>query len=157
MRDKVVILSLALVILGVAYFGLFSGCRTESMQISALNRPHRRGDKAETGITPIYPVTFNFNRKYKVSSIKVVAADDLKTNKYPYALWHLVADPETKPSPLKAIMYGQEVRGLKPKIPGAAADPLNPDAEYVIFIEAGNVKSQTNFTARENTRIQVAR
>ena len=153
MRDKVVIVSLLALILGVAYFGLFSGCRTESIQISALHRPHRRGDKAEAGITPIYPVTFKFNRGYKLTSVRVVAADDLKTNKYPYALWHLVSDPEGRPASVKAIMYGQEVRGLKPKIPGAVADPLNPDTQYVIFVEAGKVKSQTNFTARENTRI----
>jgi hypothetical protein len=157
MRDKVVILSLFALILGVAYFGLFSGCRTESMQISALSRPHRRGDKVEAGVTPIYPVTFKFNRRYKLTSVKVVAADDFKTNKYPYALWHLVPDTEARPASVKAIMYGQEVHGLKPKIAGAVPDPLNPDTEYVIFIEAGRVKSQTNFTARENTRISVAR
>ena len=83
MKDKIIIFSLLGVILLTLYLTLFSGCKEEPMQITSKLRPVRRGATVERGITPLYDVTFGFNKAYKLTSVKLVAAEDLRTNKYP--------------------------------------------------------------------------
>jgi hypothetical protein len=146
MRDKIIILSLGSVILLTLYLALFRGCKEEPMQITSKLRPVRRGTPAERGMTPMYDVTFGFNKKYKLTSVKVVSAQDLSTNKYPRALWHVVEDE--KSVPVKAISYGKPARGMKPAVPDLLPEPLEPGQEYVVIVEAGSIKAQTNFFAQ---------
>jgi len=98
-------------------------------------------------MTPMYDVSFGFNKAYRLNSIKVVEAQDLATNKYPVALWHLVAD--AKPRPVKAVIYGRPVAGMKPAVEGVEPEVLLPDTEYVVLIETGNIHARTNFMARQ--------
>jgi hypothetical protein len=146
MKDKILIFSLLGVILLTLCLTLFSGCKEEPMQITWKLRPVRRGTPEERGMAPLYDVTFGFNKKYKLTSVKVVSAQDLSTNKYPRALWHVVADGN--PAPAKAISYGKPARGMKPAVPDLQPEPLEPNREYVVFVEAGSIKAQTNFFAR---------
>lgn len=146
MRDKIVIFSLLGVILLTLYFTLFRGCKEEPMQITSKLRPLRRGTPSERGLTPMYDVTFGFNKKYKLTSVKVVSAEDLRTNKFPRVLWHVVEDENA--AAVKAISYGKPARGMKPAVPDLLPEPLEPDQEYVVLIEAGRIKAQTNFFAR---------
>jgi hypothetical protein len=146
MKDKIIIFSLFGVILLTLYLALFSGCKEEPMQITSKLRPVRRGTAVERGLTPLYDVTFGFNKAYKLTSVKVVSSADLRTNKFPRALWHVVEDG--RPASVKAISYGKPARGMKPVVPDLQAEPLEPDQEYVVFIEAGGIKAQTNFFAR---------
>jgi len=146
MKDKIIIFSLLGVILLTLYLTLFSGCKEEPLQITSKLRPVRRGTAVERGMTPLYDVTFGFNKKYRVTSVKVVSAQDLSTNKHPRVLWHIVEDG--KSSPVKAISYGKPARGMKPVVPDLQPEPLEADQEYVVFIEAGGIKAQTNFFAR---------
>jgi len=146
MKDKIVIFSLGGIILLTLYLTLFRGCKEEPMQITSKLRPVRRGTPTERGMTPMYDVTFGFNKKYKLTSVKVVSAQDLSTNKYPRALWHVVEDG--KSVPVKAISYGKPARGMKPAVPDLLPEPLEPGQEYVVFIEAGSIKAHTNFLAQ---------
>jgi hypothetical protein len=146
MKDKIIIFSLLGVILLTLYLTLFSGCKEEPMQITSKLRPVRRGTTVERGVTPLYDVTFGFNKAYKLTSVKVVSAEDLRTNKFPHALWHVVEDG--RPASVKAISYGRPARGMKPAVPDLLPEPLEPDQEYVVFIEAGGIRAQTNFFAR---------
>jgi hypothetical protein len=146
MKDKIVISSLVGVILLSLYFTLFRGCKEEPLQINAKLRPVRRGTPTERGVAPMYDVTFGFNKKYKLTSVKVVSAQDLSTNKYPRALWHVIEDG--KSVPVKAISYGKPAPGMKPAIPDLMPDPLEPGQEYVVFVEAGSIKAHTNFFAQ---------
>src|SRR5687767_9639786 len=135
MKDKIVIVSLGAIILLSLYFTLFRGCKEEPMQITWKLRPVRRGTPVERGATPMYDVTFGFNKKYRLTSVKVVSAQDLSTNKYPRALWHIVENG--KSSPVKAISYGKPARGMKPAVPDLQPEPLEANQEYGVFIEAG--------------------
>src|SRR5687767_4070201 len=146
MRDKALIFSLAGVILLTLYLTLFRGCKEEPMQITAKPRTVRRGTPTERGMPAMYDVTFGLNKKYKLTSVKVVAAEDMRTNKYPRVLWHVIED--AKPAAVNAIGYGKPVRGMKPASPDLLPEPLEPGQEYVVLIEAGRLKAQTNFFAQ---------
>ncbi|MEI9864183.1 MAG: hypothetical protein WDN00_06450 [Limisphaerales bacterium] len=58
----------------------------------------------------------------------------------------MVAD--TNAAPLKMFVYGQRVRGMKPAIAGARAEPLQPDVTYRLFVTAGSAKGQHDFEAK---------
>lgn len=117
------------------------------MQITWKLRPARKGAPTQRGVAPMYDVAFGFNKKYKLDSLKVVAAHDLATNKYPVALWHLVSDE--KAVAVRAVTYGRPVPGMKPAVAELEPQALEPNTDYVIQIEAGKIRAQTNFVARE--------
>lgn len=118
-------------------------------QIRSVIGSSRRTPKADTLTqqTETLPVTFTFDDDYKLTEIKVVAADDFKTNKYPHALWHMISDNSSTPQ--KGIIYGSKIKGMKPSIPRGKAEPLQPNTVYVLMIEAGKSKGQVNFKTRE--------
>ncbi|MGN6552594.1 MAG: hypothetical protein ACTHLW_02525 [Verrucomicrobiota bacterium] len=88
---------------------------------------------------------FLFNQKVQLTSLKVVQRDDLKTNKYPHAVWQLTTDSNS--IALKDCVYGMPIRGMKPTVKGATADPLQPGVDYRLLIEAGPLKAEHDFTA----------
>jgi len=102
----------------------------------------RPGDQAA-----VYPVSFAFDKKYSLTSIKVVSADELKTNKYANPVWYLISDSNSVPK--KAVIYGDKIQGMKPAIAGMRPEPLQPNVPYVVMIEAGKIKGQTNFLTKE--------
>ena len=62
----------------------------------------------------------------------------------------IVKAKETKSkAPIKAIVYGYPVKGMKPAIERTRPEPLQPNVPYVLFVEAGKVKGQTNFFTKE--------
>jgi hypothetical protein len=73
----------------------------------------------------------------------VIAAEDLATNKHPTVLWHLVSDSNSVP--VKSIVYGYPIKGMRPAVARMQPEPLSPEVEYVLQIEAGSIKAQTNF------------
>ena len=117
------------------------------IQILPLIRPLQRNVKVLPGDVPVYPVLFQFDRHYKFTEIKVVAVDDEKTNKYPHAVWHMISDSNSIPT--KTISYGMKLRGMKPKVPRAEPDQLEPDVVYRLYLTAGKARAQTNFQTRE--------
>ncbi len=75
--------------------------------------------------------------------MKVVRADEMATNKYPHALWHLVA--ETNSAPVTDFIYGAPISGMKPAVAGVVPEPLLPKVKYRIFVEAGKIKGVRDF------------
>ena len=149
MTKNGIVLSAIAVVLGAVYVYNFTDLfRKETIQIIPTIRPGGRVSAPKNpDDVPVYPVAFNLDGKYKFTSIKVVAADDLATNKYPTALWHLTSDSNSVPT--KSIVYGSQIKGMKPAVPRTRPEPLQPDVEYMLLLEAGGVKAQTNFhTAR---------
>src|ERR1043165_7215038 len=147
-RNSYVLIALAAV-LGAAYAYFFTDWfAREAIQIIPQIRPSRASTPKRSGDTPAtYPVSFSFDVKYKLTSVKVVSADDLKTNKYANPLWHLISDSNSAPT--KAIVYGYPIKGMKPKIERTRPEPLQPNVPYVLFIEAGKIRGQTNFFTKE--------
>lgn len=153
MSRRGIFLTLLLVIVILTYGVLFGGWfSTETMRIT----PQIRGGRPsrverDPSIPPVYPVSFLLSRKYELTSVKVVAAADLATNKWPHPLWHLIAD--THSIATKSIVYGNDLEGMKPSIPKRQAEPLEPHVKYVILLETtSGLKGQTNFLTKEIKR-----
>jgi hypothetical protein len=154
-RNGYVLITIA-VLLGVAYAAFFTNLFTkEHIQIIPQIRPGRAANASRSGdIPPTYPVSFLFaptpstpDGKFKLTSVKVIAANELKTNKYANPAWYLVSDSNSAPT--KFITYGYPVKGMKPAIARMRPEPLQPNVPYVLMVEAGRVKGQANFMTKE--------
>jgi hypothetical protein len=88
-------------------------------------------------------VFFALNRKYNLTEVKVVMAAEVATNRYAHPLWHLVSD--SKSAPTKAFVYGSFIRGMRPKVPNAEPDPIEPNVTYRLFLQAGDLKAEHDF------------
>ena len=137
------------VILAVLYVRFFTDWfNKETIQIIPQIRPGRASSiPRPPGAPPVSPVSFAFDGKYRLTSVKVVAADDYATNKYANPLWYLISDSNSIPT--KAIVYGFPIKGMKPAVPKARPDPLLPGIPYIMMVEAGKIKAQTNFHTLE--------
>jgi hypothetical protein len=147
-RNGYVLLAIA-ALLGAAYVYFFTDFfNKETIQIIPQIRPGRPSNVSRSGDVPAtYPVSFSFDGKYKLTSVKVVPANDLATNKYANPVWYLTSDSNSMPT--KAIVYGYPIKGMKPAIPRMRPEPLQPNIPYTLFIEAGKVKGRTNFFTKE--------
>jgi hypothetical protein len=121
----------------------------DGIQIFHRSRPARTGlfrakkALAGSGESAINPVFFGFDRKLKLTSIQVFPISDIATNKYPHPIWHLISDSNSVP--LKDFAYGATIKGMRPAVQGATADPLEPDVKYRLCIEAGPMKAEHDF------------
>jgi len=144
MTKSGIVLSVVLLVLAAVYVYAFTDwLHRDTIQIMYTTRPGRLSSGRTPGQELVYQVSFGFDGRYKLTSVKVVAADDLATNKYPVPLWHLISDSNSVP--VKSIDYGRPVKGMKSAIPRAQPEPLQPDLDYVLLLEAGKLRSQTNF------------
>ena len=96
------------------------------------------------------PVVFLITRKVRLTAVKVVAASDAETNKYPHAIWNLVTDSNSVP--VKEFIYGTGIPGMKLAIKGVGADPLEPGVNYRIILEAGSEKWAHDFVPVPRTQ-----
>ena len=140
MSKKNIGLVLLLLALGTIYvFKFTSAFEKSSIQIIFSVRPKiGRGKR-----TMENAVTFSLDNKYQLTSLKVIEENELKTNKYPHAVWHLISESNSEPT--KLIIYGMPVDGMKPEVAKVKPEPLQPKVNYVLLLEAGNVKGQTTF------------
>ena len=153
MSRKGIVLTLLLVVLAGIYAVYFSDWfREEAIIIMPQVRPGRPGDvKPGPGETAVYPISFGFREKHRFASIKVVPAEEYATNKYVRPLWHLITDTRSRPT--KAIIYGQNVDGMKPSVPNARPEPLEPRTKYLLLLETSDGrKGETNFMTRAAMR-----
>jgi hypothetical protein len=95
----------------------------------------------------VYPVSFMLDGKYRLTTLKVITLADAKTNKYPRPIWHMISDSAS--SPTKIIIYGAPIKGMKPSIPKARPEPLQPDTPYRLILEAGKQRGQVDFKTVE--------
>lgn len=149
MSKNGIVLSVVLVLLASAYVTWFTDWfHSETIQIIPVIRPVRANAKSADPNQPqVYPVSFAFNRKCELTSIKVVAADDLATNKHPVALWHLVSESNSVPT--RSFIYGHPIKGMNSSVPRMRPEPLLPDVKYILQIEAGKTHAQVKFHTSE--------
>ncbi len=105
-----------------------------------------RFDAADTST----PVMFEFDRRLKLTSIKIVALADTLTNRFPHPLWHMITSSNSVPT--KGFVYGMDVPGMRSAVDGSSADPLDPRQTYRLLLEAGSVKAQHDFTLAPTER-----
>ncbi len=142
-KSTVVLISVLVVLAGLYVYFWTDLFQSESIQILAQVRPSRAVQPGAPGQTVTYPVSFAFDRKLRLTEVRVVNTEDEATNKFPHALWHLIADSNSVPT--KAIIYGQPLRGLKPKVPHALPERLQPDLTYRLYVMAGKLKGKIDF------------
>lgn len=149
MTKNGIALSVVAVILAVIYVIYFTDLfRSQTIQIYPTIRPTQASAiPRDPGMPPVYPVSFAFDGTYRLNSIKVMVEEDFKTNKFPTPLWHMVSEVGSPPQ--KSIIYGLPIKNMKPFLPRARPQPLLPKVQYVLQIEAGKAKGQTNFFTKE--------
>ena len=149
MSKNGIVLSIIAVLLGAVYICYFTDLfQKETIQIIPQIRPGRPSAiPRDAGTAAVCPVSFALDGKYKLTSLKVLPAEEFKTNKYAAPLWHLISDSNSIPT--KSVVYGLPIKGMKPAVPRARPETLQPDMTYLVVIESGQIKGQTNFHTRE--------
>ena len=143
MTTKTYVLLILAALLGGIYAYYFTDLiNTPRIQIIKSNRIVQSRRLADG----VYPVAFTLDGKYELTSVKVVSANALTTNKHPDPVWYLVTKSNTPP--LHGFYYGQRIPGLAPATTNARAYPLAPGLPYRLYIEAGRAKGELEFTAQ---------
>jgi hypothetical protein len=125
----------------------------DTIQIYSRSRPPRvlRGNRnRDDAASAVNPITFGFSRSLKLTALKVIPVSDIETNKHPHPIWHLVSDSNSVP--VRELIYGMPIRGMRPAVQGAAAHPLDPDAKYRLFVESADFKGEHDFTPVPRTQ-----
>ena len=141
MNNRSIFLVAVAVILGAAYACFFTDWfKKKQIQISFRTFPGRAVK------SDVEPIMILLDKQYQLTSIKVVSADEFRTNKFAHPVWHLI--PASNSVPVTDFGYGERVKGMKPSEPKAIAEKLVPEAKYRIILDAGNVHGEREFTAR---------
>ncbi len=146
MQNRTPKLLIAAFLLAIAYASFFSDWfRTQNIRIIVQNRPipQRPDPKRTTDLDPVYPISFAFDDKYELTSLRVVKTSELRTEKFPTPLWHVIS--ETNSRPTKAIVYGVAPAGMHPAVEDAVPQPLEAGTSYTLLIQAGKRDGSTNF------------
>ena len=148
MAKKQWVLLVVFVILGTAYICAFTNWgRHPAIQIS-----HAAGSKLRGAVGPLVKagsvntaiVGFNLDHSYRLTEIKVVRLADWQTNQFTLPLWHLISDSNSVPT--KRFFYGTGIRGMKPIVAKIRPEPLETNVTYRLFVTAGKVKGQHDFS-----------
>ena len=152
MTKKHLVLILVALVALIAYVHFFTDWFTPStiQIVHTLRPPMPRHGRAKPDENPnVNMVSFGLNGKFKLTELKVVLADDLATNKYPHAIWHLIS--ESNSIPLKGFVYGMDIKGMHPKSAGIRAEPLDAGVNYHLSLVAGDLKGEYDFKTSEHT------
>ncbi len=90
------------------------------------------------------PVAFTLSGYYRLTSINVVLAADIATNKYAHPIWSLVTESNSVPT--ASFVYGGFIRGLHPAVKGARADPLEPGVTYRLRVTTKDQAAEHDFS-----------
>jgi hypothetical protein len=88
-------------------------------------------------------VAFALDREYELTEVKVVPLAAWQTNQAAVPVWHLAGERES--TPVQFFLYGDNIGGMQPVIPGAKPEPLENNVTYRLFVSAGSVKGQHDF------------
>ena len=87
-KKQILLVALLFVIGGLFVYANRDWFRSRPIQIT--HRIYRFASRFTKQGDPT-PVMFEFDRKLKLTSIKILSLNDVLTNKYPQPLWHMVA------------------------------------------------------------------
>jgi len=88
-------------------------------------------------------VTFALHQNYRLTSVKVVVAEEARTNQFAPALWHLAS--ESGSEPVNGFSYGVTVKGMHPPPELPQPEPLKAGIEYRLLVEASGIKAEHDF------------
>lgn len=133
------------IVLATVYVVYFTDWfRPKIIVIHHISREIRTGRRPHDASQPLtVPVTFGLEKICKLTEVKVVALSAWQTNQDTIPLWHLISSSNSVP--VKMFGYGQNIRGMKPAVPGTRAEELQPGITYRLFIIAGSATGQHDF------------
>ncbi|HTL57630.1 MAG TPA: hypothetical protein VL361_18230 [Candidatus Limnocylindrales bacterium] len=145
MTTKVwMLIAMAIVLGGLSLYLNRDWFAKNRIQIYDRSRPARavlrRGRADDSAIDPI---VFGFDRKLKLTALKVIPICAIETNKYPLPVWSLVSDSNSLP--IKAFTYGMRIPGMRSAVEGVRPVALEPGVQYRLFVEVGAIKEQHDF------------
>jgi hypothetical protein len=148
MTKKNCLMMIVLIALAGVYIFYFTDWfKPKIIHISHTSRAIRVRFRNNNAASPAtVPITFGLEPQCQPTEIKVVPLAAWQTNQNVMPVWHLIAD--TNSMPIKIFVYGQRIRGLKPEVPGAHAEPLQPGVTYRLFVSAGKAKGQHDFEVK---------
>lgn len=121
-----------------------------------LKDARRPRGRSSTDLGP--PVVFSLDPHLRLTSLKVVIAAEIATNKYAHPLWELTTSSNSVLT--GSFSYGERIRGLWPKVKGATPDPLAPGVMYRVLLTTDNKRSaEHDFTTtpHETPAVQPAK
>lgn len=139
-KKPVLVVTLIVVISGICLYVNRDWFSRAPIQIS--HRFHAFGGRFNPS-GGVAPLMFEFNRRLKLTSIKVVSAGDAATNKFPAPLWEMVSDSNSVPT--RGFLYGMAVPGMRPARKGAIAQALDPEQKYRLLIQVGSQSAAHDF------------
>src|SRR6266850_4282710 len=144
MSRKTIIVIVSLVLLGGLSFYL-NRERFQSAPIEIGDRSLQPRDWMAKRFkdSPSNPVIFLLNRELRLTSVKVLLASAVETNRYTVPIWNLTSASNSVP--VKDFIYGMNIPGMKPSVKGAVADPLEPGVRYRVQIQAGSLEAEHDF------------
>lgn len=149
-RKEWILVALVLVLGGVYAICFSNWFRPKVMHIEHSARSLRDaygsgGQRIDpTGKQQLGNVTFGLHGNWELTSVKVVLAEDARTNKYPHAIWHLVSEDGSER--VKGLCYGLPVPGMEPASVVVEPEPLKPGVEYRLLVEASSTRAEHDFT-----------
>lgn len=145
-KKNLFLVALALVLAGLSVYLNRDRFRSESIQIGERWSEPRGWMTRRAQKPPSKILIFLLNRQLQLTSVKVIPVSDIQTNKFPHPIWELATPSNSVP--VKDFVYGLPIRGMKPPVKGATADPLQPGVAYRLFVEAGSLKGEHDFTGQ---------
>ena len=135
------LVALALGLGGLSFYFNHDWSGRNKFRIHHRSRPARgRGNAARRSSPSFLPFD---GGTLKLTSLKVIPIQEIETNKYPHPIWYLISDSNSVP--VESFTYGTPIQGMRPAVPGATPDPLEPGVKYRLLIEAGALKLQDDF------------
>lgn len=151
MNKRLWVLLLAVPILGLIYLTQFTDwLKPAPIEVIPSVRailPRKAYGTAEKEFAGVYPVIFNFDAQYTLTSIRVEEATPAE-GQPPKILWHLRSRKGS--NPVKAVLYGRDLENMDP-VPGSPNPPatLQSGKPYRMIVEAGRRRGETTFSTRE--------
>ena len=144
-KRNIFLLVLTLLLVALFFYVNKGWFASEEIRISHRSGPPLRfQSRMRQNNKAVIPLFFDFNRKLKLNSVKVIPLAGFETNQHPFPMWNVVA--AGAPVATKGFEYGGNIPGMKPAVPGAEPYPLEPGAPYRLLIESGAIKASHDFT-----------
>ena len=143
MQKKTLTQLAILLVLAAVYVIFFSGWfRSQPLVIHSYARVSSYAMRSRRPAPP--QLIFGFEDKMRLTEVKAVSLADLATNANPPPVWHLISDSNSLP--VDSFRYGQTLRGMRPAVTGARAMMLESNQVYRLFVRAGKLRGQHDFT-----------
>ena len=143
-----VLLAVFILLAGVYICAFTNWGRSSAIQIShaAYSKPKGKiGPRVKAGSVNTDVIQFDLDYPCRLTEVEVVRLAGWQTNRFTLPLWHLVSDSNSVP--IKRFYYGVAIRGMKPDVARTRPEPLETNVAYRLFLTAGSVKGQHDFTA----------